>query len=136
MHVEIEKPSEVGSERARPGILIVEDDADILAMLGMILEMQGFAVWKASDGVKALATYRLQETVIDLVLLDVQMPGLNGVQTFTALQAINPAVRCCFMTGESNTRELLALGAVQVFAKPFSSFETARALWRLACVHG
>jgi len=110
--------------KERPlGILIVDDDPSVRAMLEMGLRHHGFVVWLASHGQEALALYRDHAQEIDLVLLDVRMPGMDGPQTLAALQQINPQVRCCFVSGESGeyTQEaLLALGAAHYFKKPFS----------------
>jgi len=106
-----------------PGILIVDDDAAVRTMLEMGLRHHGFVVWLASHGQEALALYRCHSQEIDVVLLDVRMPGMDGPQTLAALQQINPQVRCCFVSGESGdyTQEaLLALGATHYFKKPFS----------------
>jgi len=69
------------------------------------------------------------------VLLDVQMPDLDGPDTLAALQKINPGVRFCFIsgnTGKYHTEQLWAMGAAHVLQKPFASLSLlARLLWRL-----
>lgn len=88
------------------------------ALLKLALERRGFAVWEA------LELYRRNRDEIDVVLLDVQMPGPDGPQTLAALQQLNPDVLACFMTGDAGTyteSDLLARGALHVFNKPFSA---------------
>jgi CheY-like chemotaxis protein len=84
----------------------------------MTLRQHGFqAVWLATDGAEALDIYRRHRRAIDVVLVDVRMPRLDG-----CLRKMNPEVRCCFMTGEIGgytEAELLAQGAVRVIRKPF-----------------
>ena len=103
----------VAKQRQR-GILVVDDDATVRTMLDIGLRHHGFAVWLAAGGQEAVEVFRRHGQAIDIVLLDVRMPGLDGPQTLAALQQIDPRVRCCFMSGESggyNSETLLTLGA-------------------------
>jgi CheY-like chemotaxis protein len=124
--------------RAAPrkyGILVVDDEGGVRGVLNVGLRKEGFAVWLAADGREALDLYRRYRELIDVVLLDVRMPGLDGPQTLAALQELNPQVRFCFMSGDlgSYTGEWLHnLGAATVLPKPFRLDEVARVLWQLA----
>lgn len=105
-----------------PGILIADSMGLILTLLKLELEPRGFIVWLALDGDDAIDLYRRHSTEIDLVLLDVQMPGLDGPRTLSALESIDPDVFACFMTesaGAYSEEDLVARGAVCVFKKPF-----------------
>jgi DNA-binding NarL/FixJ family response regulator len=69
-----------------------------------------------------------------VLLLDVNMPGLSGPETFLALRALHPEVRCCFMTGDLGryTEDgLLAVGAARVLYKPVAVAEIVEALREL-----
>jgi CheY-like chemotaxis protein len=104
-------------------------------MLALGMQTQGFAVWLASGGREAIELYCHHRNDIDVVLLDVQMRGLDGPGTLTALREINPGVCCCFMTGNPGryTEQILAdLRATAVFRKPFPLREVAQQLARLA----
>jgi two-component system OmpR family response regulator len=117
-----------------PGILIVDDMEFILRLLKFELEPRGFNVWLAVDGDDALDLYRRNGAEIDLVLLDVQMPGLDGPHTLAILQRFDPDVRACFMTGNSGTyteEDLLERGAACVFNKPFRTDDVAQYLQNL-----
>jgi CheY-like chemotaxis protein len=119
----------------KSGILVVDDEACLRGVLDVGMRQEGFAVWVAAGGQEALDLYRAHHEAIDVVLLDVRMPGLDGPQTLAALQGVNPGVRCCFMTGDPGgyTEEgLKRLGAVAVHRKPFPLDEIARSLWQLA----
>src|SRR3954470_11871134 len=70
----------------RRGVLVVDDEECVRDVLDAMLRQQGFAVWLAADGWEALEVYRLHLAAIDLVLLDVRMPGLDGPATLTALR--------------------------------------------------
>jgi CheY-like chemotaxis protein len=106
-------------------VLVVEDEPAILAMLDLALRFHGFEVQVAPNGHEAVRVYEQRGPDIDLVLMDVQMPGdLDGPATLGALRRLNPHVRCAFMsgnTGRYSGEELLALGASCVLAKPFAN---------------
>jgi DNA-binding response OmpR family regulator len=117
-----------------PGILIIDDEPAIRTLLEAICRLRGFRVYQAESGRAGLELYRQERANISLVLLDVRMPGLDGPQTLAELRRCNPAVACCFMSGQtgSSPEELLALGALRFFPKPFAIRELAEELWTLA----
>ena len=75
---------------AKGHILIVDDEPSILRSLQGILGDEGFQVAHARDGEAALRF--IHEQPLDLVLLDIWMPGMDGVQTLQRLQAIRPGL--------------------------------------------
>ena len=118
----------------RPGILVVDDDAAVRFLLDVGLQQYGFAVWQAADGQEALEVYQQEHAEIDLVLLDIRMPRLDGPQTLAALLRLNPQIRCCFMTGHAGSYshdQLLRLGAALIISKPFQLAELAEILAKL-----
>jgi CheY-like chemotaxis protein len=129
----LEKPVDVDRLRAeirrhagapRVEVLVVEDEPGVLRMLGMALRLYGFNVRLASGGTEGVAEFRQHRDTIDVVLLDVQMPDLDGPQAFALMREFEPSVRAVFMSGNTgtySTEELLALGAVRVMSKPFVS---------------
>jgi CheY-like chemotaxis protein len=118
----------------KPGVLVVDDEPVVRDLLELALRYRGFEVWVAAGGAEALRVYQRHRDDIALVLLDVRMPGLDGPQTLDALQQIDPAVRCCFMSGELGGYEasdLLNRGALLLFPKPFRLMEVAGMLRHL-----
>lgn len=116
----------------RPGILVVDDEAAVCKMLRTHLERQGFRVWTALDGEEALDVCCDHGEEIAVVLLDVVMPGLDGLHTLDGIRAFSPETPVCFMTaGESNPDDLLARGARHVFRKPFRLKDLTRIVQRL-----
>ena len=104
--------------------LVADDDKGVRQLLASLLTGEGVTVLQAGDSREAIEIYRQQFQSIDLVLLDVELSGLDGPNTLVQLQLINPQVRFCFMTAGStlwSVHDLLALGARQVFTKPFPS---------------
>jgi CheY-like chemotaxis protein len=108
--------------RKNPGVLVVDDEQAVRIVTQLGLERTGFDVWAASGGREAIRLYHKHRHDIDFVLLDVCMPGMDGVQTLDALRALNPQVLACFMSGNMGTYEpevLRQRGAAYVLAKPF-----------------
>jgi CheY-like chemotaxis protein len=120
---------------AQPGILVVDDDAMLLALLRTVLSRKGLQVWTAGDGHAALDLFRQHQDQVSLVLLDVCMPGLDGPHTLAELRRIEPTLPACFMSGDTGmygVDELRAQGALRFFDKPFAIHDLADELWRLA----
>jgi CheY-like chemotaxis protein len=114
-------------------VLVVDDDADVRAVAGALLRHHGFDPLPANGGRQAVELYRQRRGHIDVVLLDVLMPGLDGPQTLAALRAADPAVRAVFMSGYTNEyseADLARLGAASFVAKLFRAAELASALRR------
>jgi two-component system alkaline phosphatase synthesis response regulator PhoP len=108
------------------GILIVEDDADIAALIAHYLEKSGYLTEILADGGRALA--RAREAPPDLVILDLMLPGLNGLEVCRALRGDNrtAALPIIMLTarGEESERILgLDVGADDYIVKPFSPNE-------------
>lgn len=100
-------------------------------MLDESLRREGFSVRLAATGQDAIRLYRRFRRNIDVVLMDVNMPALDGPATLRALRAIEPDVRCCFMSGslgEYREADLIRLGATNVIGKPFCMNEVLRVL--------
>jgi CheY-like chemotaxis protein len=123
--VMVQQPSD------RPGVLVVDDDPSVRILVQLCLERNGFDVWLASGGRAAISLYRKHRDRIDVVLLDVRMPDLDGPKTLEALRALNPGVRACFMSGDTGTyrpEELWQYGAACLIAKPFRLEDLANVL--------
>lgn len=102
-------------------ILLVDDDPNIRKLAKMSLERVGhWQVSLAASGVEAIDAVLCQKP--DLVILDVMMPGIDGVTTLTKLKAQSPKLPVILMTAKVQTEEIaeyLQLGAVGVIMKPF-----------------
>jgi len=108
--------------RRKSGALVVDNEPLVRNVLREILRYHHFNVWLAPNGEQAIELYRRNQAAIDVVLLDVTMPGMKGVTTFSALKALNPDLRICFMStggGKSVVTPLLQQGEALYFEKPF-----------------
>src|SRR5262245_43605243 len=106
---------------AKGRILIVDDEASIVRSLEGILTDEGFDVVQARDGEAALAL--LQAQLCDLVLLDLWMPGIDGIQTLQRLKAMPTKVCIIVMSGHGNIETAVKatrLGAFDYLEKPLS----------------
>jgi len=115
------------------GVLVADDDPLVRTMLRIGLQVYGFRVFLASNGLDAVEIYRRERETIDVVLLDVRMPGLDGPRAIDALRVLNPRIRCCLMSGEpSEPNHMLERWKLdRFFLKPFSLPEVAEALFEL-----
>ncbi len=114
-------------------IALVDDDRNILVSVSMALEAAGFAVQAYGDGAAALA--EILADPVDLVLLDVKMPRLNGIEVFKRIHE-SSAMPVIFLTSKSDEADQmlgLRLGADDYVTKPFSQrllIERIRAVLR------
>ena len=80
-------------------ILVVDDESMVLYFCCMALREYGFHVVSASSGMQALPFFESGRTAIDLVLLDIMMPGLNGIELAKRIHHLSPSTKILFMSG-------------------------------------
>ncbi|MGB9776378.1 MAG: response regulator transcription factor [Anaerolineae bacterium] len=104
-------------------ILVVDDDPEMQALLQALLEVQGFAVYTASDGETALQ--QVQQVAPDLVILDILMPGMSGKEVCQRIRRRSP-VPILFLTAVDTVESVvdgLNRGADDYITKPFHPTE-------------
>jgi len=104
----------------RASILIVDDDMGMCETLSDIMEGKGYHTVIALDGYEAVE--KAKESAFDVILMDIKMPGMNGVETFRQIKKIHPETAVVMMTAyavEDLIREALREGAYGVLYKPF-----------------
>jgi len=107
----------------RRRILVVDDEASIREVLTQYLELEGFTVLQAADGVEALRSAEAQPP--DLVVLDLMLPGMDGLEVCRRLRATS-AVPILMLTARSDETDKLAgfaVGTDDYVTKPFSPRE-------------
>ena len=116
-------------------ILIVDDSVDNRALLSVLLKAQGYAIISTADGAMGLAWLRSGDPLPDLILLDLQMPVLDGVG-FRELQRIDERLKdipVVLMSGEENLELYrVQLGLQDVLSKPLNVASLIEAIERNA----
>ncbi len=102
---------------AKPTVLIVDDDPIIITLLQRALS-SSCDILTATDGGQAIDMFHLGGDAIDLILLDLGMPGLSGYDALAELQLLDPDVKVIIITGLDPDEERLP-GVLGVLAKPF-----------------
>ena len=127
----VEEQCEPGSNGEHYGdetILVVEDDAAVRHFTKAILSGYGYHVLEAANGVEALDIARKYVGEVHLLLTDVVLPGINGMEASVRLKAVRPAVKVLFVSGYTvdviARRGVLDAG-VSLLHKPFSSAQLA-----------
>lgn len=105
-------------------ILIIDDEAHVREVATDILSESGFHVTTATNGLEGINFFRDHHRQIDIVLLDMKMPGLNGKDTYQQLQQIEPNIKVIFTSGYSDTeidQHVHDSDLVTFLAKPYSA---------------
>lgn len=103
-------------------ILFIDDEDIIIDVARDMLEILGYKVFVAQNGEEALRIYEQQKDVIDLVIQDMVMPGMNGADIFKAIKKINPDVRVILASGYVMNKQIAAVmedGCRAFMQKPF-----------------
>ncbi|WP_462410213.1 response regulator [Neobacillus sp. Marseille-QA0830] len=101
-------------------ILIVDDQFGIRILLNEVFNKEGYQTFQAANGIQALDI--VNKHAPDLVLLDMKIPGMDGIEILKRMKVIDPDIRVIIMTayGELDMiQEAKNLGAITHFAKPF-----------------
>ena len=100
-------------------VLLVDDEREFVETLAMRLETRGFTVSVAETG--ELAVEKAQEQSFDAILLDLAMPGMDGIDTLKRLRELNPDSQVVLLTGRATVKkatEAMRLGALDLLEKP------------------
>jgi PAS domain S-box-containing protein len=110
-------------------ILVVEDEEALIEMVLLLLESKGYHVFTARDGKEAVEIFRQHKQEIDIVLTDMGLPGMTGVDEFKMLKEIAPDVKVVFASGFFDPvikSDLYIGGAKGFIQKPYSPDEILR----------
>ncbi len=101
-------------------ILVVDDEVEICDLLQSFLSQEGYQVFSATNGVKAISLGKQNEP--DLALLDIKMPGMDGIEVFRELKKVRKDMGVIILTGYGTlgtAKEAMRLGAYDYLTKPF-----------------
>ncbi len=124
------QPSRGGAE----GILLIDDESVMRESVCAMLELLGYRVLVAADGRAGISRFRQHADEIDLVILDMIMPVMDGRECFAQLQQIRPDVRVILCSGFSMPEDVEAMkkaGLCGVLKKPFRKDELAETVFRV-----
>jgi PAS domain S-box-containing protein len=112
-------------------ILVVDDEVFIREIAKTSLEELNYRVMIASDGIEAFSLYAQHQNEISLVLMDIQMPSIDGVNAIRVLQQMNPQVKIIVISGLISNRQLLEASKISVQAfllKPYTINDLLRTI--------
>ncbi|MBN1572758.1 MAG: PAS domain S-box protein [Deltaproteobacteria bacterium] len=112
----------VGTKSGSETLLAIDDEKTILSMLKGALPDYGYKVFSANSGEEGIKIYRENKDEIDLIILDIKMPDMDGKAVLDEMMKINPDVRVLLSSGfneEDQHLDLLENGAVGFIGKPF-----------------
>src|SRR5512137_903292 len=105
----------------KPTILLVDDEEAIVKSLSGSLEDEGYALVTAQDGTRAMEIIKTQP--IDIIFLDIWLPGMDGLETLKAIKEYDPSLEVVIMTGHGTVNtavQAVKMGALDFLEKPFS----------------
>src|SRR4051812_43790515 len=112
--------TETPAERRSPRILVVDDERSMREMLAILLKREGYEVLLAENGKSAIAT--LEKEQVDILISDIKMPDLSGVEVLRAAKRIDQDILGIMITAFASTEtavEAMRLGACDYLSKPF-----------------
>lgn len=107
-------------------ILVAEDESSIREFITFNLTHHGYSVFEAENGIEALKIFESQKDDIDVILLDVMMPKLDGIEVCKRIREYSPSVGVIFLTAKTQEQDKvygLYSGADDYITKPFSITE-------------
>jgi signal transduction histidine kinase/CheY-like chemotaxis protein len=124
---EAETPTQITFDKNRKlHVLIIDDEKQVAQTVKDIVNAYGVTVTLAFGGHEAVQIYKQNWRKIDLVIVDMMMPDMNGRQTFIALKKINPSIKAIISSGYTLNQEIeltLKAGASAFLQKPYNRFD-------------
>ena len=100
----------VGQSSGGHRVMLVDDDQDILSTFEALLVSQNIMVDKFKDATEALKSFaQVDPDYYQLIILDIRMPGLNGLQLYFRLKAINKSIKVLFISALDSSEELVSI---------------------------
>lgn len=118
-----EKPAAAKTLRGTEAILLVDDEPAVLTVSEEILKALGYTVHAKGSGREAIDFFRKMKGGIDLIILDMIMPGLSGSETFDSIREIDPSIKVILSSGyslEGQAQQIMDRGCCGFIQKPFN----------------
>ncbi|HWS77107.1 MAG TPA: Hpt domain-containing protein [Thermomonas sp.] len=131
---DVEAAPQLVEQRRVPLVMVVDDSVTMRKVTGRVLERHNFEVATAKDGLDALE--RMADTIPDLMLLDIEMPRMDGYELATAMKADPrmrdvPIIMITSRTGEKHRERAMELGVQRYLGKPYQEVELMRNVFEL-----
>ena len=131
---DVEAAPQVVEQRRVPLVMVVDDSITMRKVTGRVLERHGFEVGTAKDGLDALE--RMAEVIPDLMLLDIEMPRMDGYELAAAMKADPrmrdvPIIMITSRTGEKHRERAMQIGVERYLGKPYQEVELMRNVFDL-----
>lgn len=118
-----------------PGaVLLVEDEAELRNLFAMLLQLENIPVFEAADGEKGLEVFRQHPEEIELLITDLGLPNMGGVDLISALRSLKPSLRILGTSGLSSAEVqdmVISAGADDFIPKPFHPREALERVRKL-----
>jgi CheY-like chemotaxis protein len=125
-----------------PNILVVDDDLFVLESVAMMVNYIGFKAVTASDGRQAVEIFSQQPSAFSLVIMDIEMPRMNGIEATKQIRAVDPDAKVVLYTGHTK-QDIWTVKPNAFLLKPFLHMELRQVLerilgeeWDPSCPHG
>ena len=131
-------PGEMATGYGQGTVLIIDDEPSVRTATGRMLSMLGYDVLEAPDGEQGVEIFRLRRGAVDVVLLDLTMPGLSGEETLRRLRQVDDEVRVIIFSGYAEdevAERLQPLHPAAILPKPFTRQQIGQAV-RMALLLG
>jgi CheY-like chemotaxis protein/predicted transcriptional regulator len=98
----------IDASKDKPNIMVVDDDKEVALTFESFLSSEGYIVEAFTESYSALSAFALNPFKHKLVILDIRMPEMNGIQLFQSLKAMNPACKVIFISSLDAAQELVS----------------------------
>lgn len=105
-HYKDDEIKETKPHRMTMGILVADDDETILGLINEALSVAGYNVYTARDGLTALNIFKEVQDIVDLALIDIEMPGMDGRELISELRSLSKNVKIIVSSGYDETTAL------------------------------
>jgi CheY-like chemotaxis protein len=123
-----------GSENVTATILIIDDEDMLRLPIGSMLRRKGYSVVEARDGASGVDAFKAQAAEIDIVLLDLTLPGMSGREILEELRKMRPNIKVVLSTAYGRDRafrDVTETELVYYLRKPYTFEELNALLWRV-----
>ena len=115
-------------------VLIIDDEDTLRLAIAYMLRRRGYSVLETGDGATGVDLFQAHGTEIDIVLLDLTLPGMSGVEILRELRRVRPGIKVVLSTAYGRDKALADVGdpkSVYYLRKPFEMEQLTALLWKV-----